>query len=61
MAIFQKPFGSKPEQIEDVGTGGLEFISERHVACVFILDTSGSMSANNAIGKLNEGLDDGWR
>ena len=56
MAIFQKPFGSKPEQIEDVGTGGLEFISERHVACVFILDTSGSMSANNAIGKLNEGL-----
>lgn len=27
-----------------------------HVACVFLLDTSGSMTTNDAIGKLNEGL-----
>ena len=56
MAIFQKPFGSNQPKQDDVGTGGLEYISERHVACVFLLDTSGSMSANDAIGKLNEGL-----
>lgn len=56
MAIFQKPFGSKSDKTEDVGTGGLQWITERHVACVFLLDTSGSMIDNNAIGKLNEGL-----
>jgi uncharacterized protein YegL len=31
-------------------------ISERHVACVFLLDVSGSMNQQNAIGKLNDGL-----
>ena len=56
MAIFQKPFGSTQPKQDDIGTGGLEYISERHVACVFLLDTSGSMSVNDAIGKLNEGL-----
>ena len=40
----------------DVGAGGIEWITERHVACVFLLDTSGSMTSNDAIGKLNEGL-----
>jgi uncharacterized protein YegL len=33
-------------------------ISERHVACVFLLDVSGSMNVKNAIGKLNNGLTD---
>ena len=72
MAIFQRPFGQKkgnnPQTttndamtndspiIEDVGTGGIQWITERHVACVFLLDTSGSMTANDAIGKLNAGL-----
>lgn len=72
MAIFQRPFGQKKENnvqvssndattndnpiIEDVGTGGIQWITERHVACVFLLDTSGSMIANDAIGKLNAGL-----
>lgn len=56
MVIFQKPFGNKLEKTEDVGTGGIQWISERHVACVFLLDTSSSMSTDNAIGKLNEGL-----
>jgi uncharacterized protein YegL len=31
-------------------------ISERHVACVFLLDISGSMNQNDAIGKLNKGI-----
>jgi uncharacterized protein YegL len=31
-------------------------ISERHVACVFLLDVSGSMNQNDAIGKLNKGI-----
>lgn len=31
-------------------------ISERHVACVFLLDVSGSMHRGNAIVKLNEGI-----
>ena len=56
MAIFQKPFGTQSESNDDVGTGGIKWINERHVACVFLLDTSGSMQMNNAIGKLNEGL-----
>ena len=72
MAIFQRPFGQKNGNImqastgaevtndnpaiEDVGTGGIQWITERHVACVFLLDTSGSMVANDAIGKLNAGL-----
>ncbi|HBN84986.1 MAG TPA: hypothetical protein DDZ89_14215, partial [Clostridiales bacterium] len=46
----------KSEQSDDVGAGGLQWITERHVACVFLLDTSGSMADDNAIGKLNEGL-----
>ena len=72
MAIFQRPFGQKKGNnaqattsdamtndnpiIEDVGTGGIQWITERHVACVFLLDTSGSMTTNDAIGKLNAGL-----
>ncbi|MCL2754916.1 MAG: VWA domain-containing protein [Oscillospiraceae bacterium] len=31
-------------------------ISERHVACVFLLDISGSMNQRDAIGKLNKGI-----
>lgn len=31
-------------------------ISERHVACVFLLDVSGSMRRGDAIGKLKEGM-----
>lgn len=64
MAIFQKAFwqnngltltNDKPI-IEAVGTDGIRWPSERHVACVFLLDTSGSMTSNDAIGKLNAGL-----
>jgi len=71
MSIFQTPFGQKKNNSQapsnnaqtndspnygDIGTNGIRWITERHVACVFLLDTSGSMNANNAIGKLNEGL-----
>lgn len=72
MAIFQRPFGQKKTNNvqtpiadavvndapinDDVGTGGIQWITERHVACVFLLDTSGSMALNDAIGKLNAGL-----
>lgn len=31
-------------------------ISERHVACVFLLDVSGSMNENNAISELHKGM-----
>ncbi|MDR3343162.1 MAG: VWA domain-containing protein [Treponema sp.] len=54
MALFQKPFGEQ-QKTKDVGTN-IRWISERHVACAFLLDTSGSMGTNDAIGKLNEGL-----
>lgn len=37
---------------------GMEYISERHVACVFLLDCSDSMNVNDAIGKLNQGIRD---
>jgi uncharacterized protein YegL len=49
---------SDTTKIPDVGPGGAgpQWISERHVACVFLLDTSGSMEQNDAIGKLNAGL-----
>nr|WP_142410910.1 MULTISPECIES: VWA domain-containing protein [unclassified Clostridium] len=72
MTIFQRAFGQKKGNnvqrsvnntttndnpvIEDVGRGGIQWITERHVACVFLLDTSASMTANDAIGKLNAGL-----
>lgn len=56
MSILQKPFKNTQSKQDDIGTGGLEYISERHVACVFLLDTSGSMLLNDAIEKLNEGL-----
>jgi uncharacterized protein YegL len=55
MGIIKKPFGNTQSK-QHADTGGLAYISERHVACVFLLDTSGSMSTNDAIGKLNEGL-----
>lgn len=41
---------------DDVATDNLDWITEIHVACVFILDTSGSMRQDDAIGRLNEGL-----
>ncbi len=72
MAILQRPFGKKRRTTDlvsvkdnfnneilvsdDVGINGIHWITERHVACVFILDTSGSMSTDDAIGKLNAGL-----
>lgn len=34
----------------------VKYATEKHVACVFLLDISGSMVQNNAIGQLNEGL-----
>lgn len=41
---------------EEIDTSGVRWMSEPHVACVFLLDTSGSMLNNDAIGKLNEGI-----
>ena len=34
----------------------VKYATEKHVACVFCLDISGSMEHNDAIGQLNEGL-----
>lgn len=72
MGIFQRPFTKKEENnaqyagydgamegmpaVEDVVMSPIKWATERHVACVFLLDASGSMDANDAIGKLNEGL-----
>jgi len=50
--LFQQPYDSKFKN----GDIGIQYINERHVACAFLLDTSGSMGSNNAIGKLNNGL-----
>ena len=56
MAIFQKPF-SGSHMIEEGSSGtALQLISERHVACVFLLDTSASMEDGDAIGQLNDGI-----
>ena len=55
MALFNKPTGNDALTESD-NTGGIKWITERHVACVFVLDTSGSMTVNDAIGKLNEGI-----
>jgi len=54
--IAQTPFGSEPQGAFNEETNGLEDIHERHVACILLIDTSGSMAAGNAIGQLNEGL-----
>lgn len=71
MSIFQRAFrqnktntvqttsdgvASDTTVSEDIENDGLKWISEYHVACVFLLDTSNSMNINNAIGKLNEGI-----
>ncbi len=34
----------------------VKYSTEKHVACVFLLDTSSSMNRNDAIGQLNAGL-----
>lgn len=34
----------------------VKYVTEKHVACVFLLDTSSSMNSNEAIKQLNEGL-----
>lgn len=34
----------------------VKYVTEKHVACVFLLDTSSSMNNNEAIKQLNEGL-----
>jgi len=54
--IFQKPFGPERETSNVLGTDRIKWITERHVACVFLLDTSRSMLENKAIDRLNEGL-----
>ena len=48
MALLQKDYGTEKQAIK--------FSTERHVACVLLLDTSGSMENDNAIKKLNEGI-----
>jgi len=50
--MLQQPFRDQ----EETGIGGIEFITQKHVACVLLLDTSGSMSHNNAITKVNQGI-----
>ena len=32
----------------------VKYVTEKHVACVFLLDTSSSMNSNEAIKQLNE-------
>jgi uncharacterized protein YegL len=49
MPISETPNGASSD------SGAIEYISEQHVACVLLLDTSGSM-AGDAIRKLNEGI-----
>ena len=62
MSIFATNFSEgNSTQNADMGQFGQQsaipkMISERHVACVFLLDVSGSMVRNDAIGKLNEGM-----
>ena len=56
MPIFQRPHGKNVEDASGINTDNIEWENERHVACVMLLDTSASMSANDAIGKLNAGL-----
>ena len=56
MSIFQRPHGTNVEDASDINTDNIEWENEKHVACVMLLDTSGSMSTNDAIGKLNAGL-----
>ncbi len=46
---------AKLEQMEFDDTP-VKYSTEKHVACVFLLDTSSSMMKNDAIGQLNEGL-----
>lgn len=52
MGIFQRPFsqkkgnqsqtsaddaaGSDAQVLDDIGTGGIQWVTERHVACVFL-------------------------
>ena len=54
MAIFQKPYSGGNYLIES-DSSPMQFISERHVACVFMLDTSGSMGGE-PIEQLNRGI-----
>jgi uncharacterized protein YegL len=55
MLFSQKSFAGDVIKLPDVNSEMLE-VTEMHVACVFLLDTSGSMATDDAIGKLNEGL-----
>ena len=41
---------------ETVKGPSIKALNERHVACVFLLDVSGSMIRGDAITKLNEGM-----
>ena len=50
MPIFQQPYS--PNNHGDVG---IKYSTERHVACVFLVDTSGSMFGE-PIDQLNEGI-----
>lgn len=53
MAIIQRPFEARNgDNLES----NISWLQKRHLACVFLLDTSESMLENDAIGKLNEGL-----
>ena len=65
MGIFDTSFTADQQQAIDSDRPNNPFagsvsipkaISERHVACVFLLDVSGSMNRQDAIGKLNEGM-----
>ncbi|MCL1831839.1 MAG: VWA domain-containing protein [Oscillospiraceae bacterium] len=52
MSVFEKPSNFTAP----ISPALPKAISERHVACVFLLDISGSMNQKDAIGKLNTGL-----
>jgi uncharacterized protein YegL len=53
MPKFQENFDISDTEYEVVKS-----IAEYHVACVFLIDTSGSMISDNAIGQVNQAVED---
>ena len=54
MPLSQEPFNAEDDSGFSAGDD-VKWMSERHVACVFLLDTSGSMSGT-PINELNKGI-----
>ena len=54
--LQQKEFNGDFINQEDFNTTPIFSDTEKHLACIFVLDTSGSMALHNAIDQLNMGL-----